>query len=64
MEQLPRKANFRKNELAVFFDVSERTITRWVDHGLLEAFKTGGCVRINRESVLKCMIKIEPKRIE
>ena len=65
MEQLPRKALLRVDEVADYFQVTDRTIRLWIEHGLLDAEKINrSIVRVKRESIAKCMIRIQPKRIE
>lgn len=53
---LPEKALFRIDEVATYFDVTERTVRLWIDHGHLKAVKKAGVIRILRESILKCRI--------
>jgi len=52
---LPKKNSFRVDEAARYFDVSERAIRLWIDHGHLTAEKVGiGSIRITRNSILTC----------
>ncbi len=51
MTDLPQKPLLRVDEVAAYFDVTNRTIYLWIDHGLLEAEKYKGCIRIPRESI-------------
>lgn len=51
MNGLPQKPLFRVDEVASYFDVTARTIYLWIDHGLLEAEKYRGVIRIPRESI-------------
>jgi len=51
MTDLPKKALLRVGEVAKHFQVSEKTIYLWIDHGLLEAEKYERIIRIPRESV-------------
>jgi len=53
---LPKKDLFRIDEVATYFDVNERTVRLWIDHGHLTPVKKGGVIRILRESILKCHI--------
>ena len=53
---LPKKDLFRIDEVATYFDVTERTVRLWIDHGHLKAVKKAGVIRILRESILKCHI--------
>ncbi len=59
MIDLPQKALLRVDEVAAYFDVTERTIRLWIEHGLLEAEKIVGSIRIPREAVEKCRVKIK-----
>jgi excisionase family DNA binding protein len=61
MIDLPSKPLWRVDEVATYFDVTERTIRLWIEHGHLEADKIVGTIRITRESVKKCMIRFVPK---
>ena len=55
MLELPQKKLLRVDEVAEWFSVTNRTIYLWIDHGHLEAIRTPGtCIRILRDSVLKC----------
>ena len=56
-DYLPKKDLFRVDEVAAYFDVSERAIKRWISHGHLEAEQIIGCVRITRNSILSCRFK-------
>ncbi len=58
MTTLPAKDLFRVDEVATYFDVTERTIRLWIEHGHLTAEKIVGTIRIPREAVLNCRIKI------
>ena len=51
MTDLPQKPLLRVDEVASYFDVTNRTIYLWIDHGLLEAEKYKGVIRIPRESI-------------
>ena len=59
---IPNKPTFRIDEVKKIFQVTDKTVRNWIAEGRLEAYKVGGCVRIKRESILKCMIKIIPGR--
>lgn len=49
---VPEKPLFRVDEVAAYFDVSRSVVYLWIDHGLLEAEKYHGTIRIPRESVV------------
>ncbi len=51
---LPQKSLFRIDEVARYFDVSDRTIRMWVQHGHLIKEKVQGVARISRQSILDC----------
>jgi excisionase family DNA binding protein len=51
MYDLPEKKYLRPDEVAAFWSVSVKTIYRWVDMGVLEAVKVGGCLRVSRDAV-------------
>ena len=62
IEGLPNKNFFRVDEVAKYFDVTERTIRLWIEHGHLQAKKIAGTVRIPKESILECGHWFMPKR--
>lgn len=53
MTDLPQKPLLRVDEVATYFDVTEKTIYLWIDHGLLEAEKYKRVIRITRASIEK-----------
>lgn len=55
MADLPDKPLLRVGEVAAYFDVTEKTIYLWIEHGKLEAnLVAGSVIRITRKSVLQC----------
>ena len=54
---LPKKDLFRIDEVAEYFDVTNRTVNLWINHGHLDALKKVGTVRITRESIVRCKFK-------
>jgi len=56
---LPRKDLFRVDEVAKYFDVTERTIFSWIAQGHLKAEKIVGTLRIPRGSILNCRFGLE-----
>jgi excisionase family DNA binding protein len=40
-----------KKETAALFNISERTLDRWRERGLLQALKVGGIVRFDLQAV-------------
>ena len=58
---LPDKPTFRVSEVANYFDVSERTVYLWIEHGHLAIeYTPAGQKRITRESINNCRFK--PKK--
>jgi excisionase family DNA binding protein len=51
MNELPKKPLLRVDEVAAYFDVTEKTIYLWIEHGLLEAEKYKRVIRVTRESI-------------
>ena len=51
---LPQKSNFRVDEVARYFDVTEACIRIWIDHGILQKVKIRGILRVPRESIIHC----------
>lgn len=55
---LPEKDLLRVEEVATYFDVSQRTIYLWVEHGKLEGRKLArNVLRITRSSVISCTFR-------
>lgn len=54
---LPKKELFRIDEVANYFNVSERTIRLWIEHGHLACEKIVGSIRVSRASILKCRFR-------
>lgn len=52
MKQLSDKDFFRVDEVAAYFDVSSKTVRRWIDDGKLNADKLVGIIRIPRSAIL------------
>lgn len=56
-ELLPKPVLLRIDEVAHYFDVTERTVYLWIEHGHLETAKTpGGQIRVTKESMEKCRL--------
>jgi excisionase family DNA binding protein len=64
MNELPNKPLLRVDECAIYFDVSVSTIYLWIDHGILEAEKYHGTIRVPRESVQSCRMESKLKPLE
>lgn len=61
---LPKKALFRIDEVAAYFDIARSTVYLWIDHGILTAEKYGSTTRVPRESILKCRLANRLKPLE
>jgi len=64
MTNLPEKALLRVDEVAQYFDVTRATVYLWIDHGLIEAEKYRGVIRISQESVDNFRLKSKIKPLE
>ena len=64
MNGLPNKPMLRVDEVALYFDVTERTIRLWIENGHLIAKKIVGTIRIPRESVESCKFTVMKKEKE
>ena len=64
MNDLPQKPLLRVDEVSQYFDVARSTVYLWIDHGILDAEKIRGVIRITRESIVKCRLasKINPDK--
>ena len=51
-ENLPSKSLLKPHEVAAYFGVSQKTVYRWCDMGLIDCVKVGGVVRIYQISLL------------
>ena len=61
---LPDRKLLRIDEVARFFDVSERTIRLWAENGLLKYGKMRGTVRIFRSSVEEWLERMNKQKEE
>lgn len=59
MTTLANKDLFRVGEVATYFSVTERTVRLWIKDGQLIAEKIVGSIRVPRESILNCRIKLK-----
>lgn len=58
MDAPPQKALLRVSEVAQYFDVTDRTVYLWIEHGHLEIEMTpGGQKRVTKDSVDKCRFR-------
>lgn len=64
MNELPNKPLLRVDEVSTYFDVSVKTIYLWIDHGILEAEKYHGIIRISREAVRTFRLSSKMKPLE
>ena len=62
MTDLPEKPLWRVDEVSAYFDVARSTVYLWIDHGLLEAEKLRGVIRVTRQSIERFRLssKIRP----
>ena len=62
MTDIPNKPLWRVDEVAAYFDVARSTVYLWIDHGLLEAEKLRGVIRVTRHSIVEFRLasKINP----
>ena len=56
---LPQKTHLLVAEAARFFDVSERTVRRWHNAGLIKGTRLNGSLRIDRMSLLGLIARDE-----
>lgn len=57
LKPLPQKVLLRISEVAQYFDVTERTVYLWIEHGHLEIEMTpGGQKRVTKDSVDRCRL--------
>lgn len=58
MVDLSKKPLWRVDEVASHFDVTERTIRLWIEHGLLKSEKYNNrSIRIPRESIIEFRLR-------
>lgn len=55
---LVKKSLFRIDEAADYFQVTERTIKLWLDHGHLEFQMDGDIIKILFESMVRCSFRM------
>ena len=51
MKTISKKEMLRVDEVAEFLDVGRSTVYTWIQHGILEAEKYHGVIRVPRESL-------------
>ena len=62
---LPNKAYFRVDEVARYFDYTEQTIKKWIEHGHFPGtLKVEGPYRIPRDGILHCKFRYMLKNPE
>ena len=61
-EFLPKKDLLRVDEVAEYFNIDDRTVRRWVTHGILEGEKIRGVLNVSRQSIVNCRFK-SPLRV-
>jgi len=55
----PLKRYYRLNEVAAYFDISERTIYRLLDEGDLRASRIRKCLRVSAEEIRRFAASLE-----
>jgi len=61
---LPKKDLFRVDEVARYFNVTDRTIRLWIEHGLLVAEKYKHQLRIPRREIINFRLASRVKHAE
>ena len=51
--KLPNKPLLRINEVAGYFDVTERTVRTWIKKNIVRSIRVGGTRRIYKDSVVE-----------
>lgn len=65
IQELPDKGTFRVSEVAAYYDVTERTVYLWIEHGHLETVLTPrGQWRITKESVDRCRFAKKERELD
>lgn len=61
-DPLPKKHLLRVSEVALYFDVTERTVRNWIEHRRLETEGTpGGHLRITKESIDRWRFQLDSR---
>ena len=55
----PLKRYYRLNEVAAYFDISERTVYRLLDEGDLQATRIRKCLRVSAEEIRRYAASLE-----
>jgi len=55
----PLKRYYRLNEVAAYFDISERTVYRLLDDGDLQATRIRKCLRVSAEEIRRFAASLE-----
>jgi excisionase family DNA binding protein len=55
----PLKRYYRLNEVAAYFDISERTVYRLLDEGDLQATRIRKCLRVSAEEIWRYAASLE-----
>ena len=53
------KRYYRLNEVAAYFDISERTVYRLLDEGNLQATRIRKCLRVSAEEIRRYAASLE-----
>lgn len=57
MSSLPDRELLRIDEVAAYFNVTDRTVRIWIEHHHLNAEKLRGVIRVTRDSVVEFRLK-------
>jgi excisionase family DNA binding protein len=60
--ELPTRTMLRPSEVASFLRVSERTVYRWFELGLIEGVRINRSLRITRGSILTLLQRSDAER--
>ena len=55
----PLKRYYRLNEVAAYFDISERTVYRLLDEGDLQTTRIRQCLRVSAEEIQRYAASLE-----
>lgn len=50
---LPKRSLYTPAEVVDFFQVHRNTVYEWIDRGVLQGRKVGGCVRVPVSSIIR-----------
>ena len=53
---LPDKPLLRIDQVAAYFDVSEKTVRTWIKRNIIRSIRMGGTLRVYRESIQETVL--------